>query len=392
MHKIKVDVNIIGSGITAIATIRSFKLRGISCKCVCGTYVGGEQSRYSQLYGHRDCLNGNPSYAAILARALPQLERIWTEAGVTFVKGKSLIGLVDEAEAEVWEARMIACNIPVKRTQLDRNHLFRSGMCTVFYETPEFYGFDSEFEPKMIKLAEGCIIAGTALRLTFNGRFFETVVHDASNKQDFVIESNAVVLAAGRGNQALIESLDPTSPLRQQLRLAGALDIPIRDVYQSLVCPELRLFAVPTSVSSTLMYLRVTHGDDPVVASIEDVTTEIEQQRKMALINHVGQIMSDFKAIDYSRAIYNTALKVECANDGQGMRPNGYSMKNIMPGAVVAWPTKLTLAPLCAEDIADSIQQHLVMIDKPSGRLQKSRAMQRLEKLEQAGQQTLFYQ
>ncbi len=174
----------------------------------------------------------------------------------------------------------------------------------------------------------------------------EVHVRPAADERPVAIEAGAFVLAAGRGNAALLSraDVDPsimqTRPLRMVM-LRGNLP----KMYGHCVFggkTRITITSATMSDGSTCWQL----GGEIAEAGVDD---ESMKQTLRRTKSELARCLPGFSLSGLRIASYR-AVRAE-AKDPQNRRPSGVHLERVGANAWVVWPTKWALAPLLAEEI-----------------------------------------
>jgi len=178
---------------------------------------------------------------------------------------------------------------------------------------------------------------------------------------DALFQPRSVVFVAGEGNAELMRKAGIREDLMQRRPLKMVL---------------LRGSALPTLFGHCIMHGKTqitittpTQGIWQVGGEIAEklaIQENLENGRRAAMkeIRHCLPGL-DFSGVEI--AIY-PATRAEARTAGQ-RRPSGVHVSRVAPGIVVGWPTKLSMAPVLAEEIFALVQDELKQpgdYDEPS--------------------------
>jgi glycine/D-amino acid oxidase-like deaminating enzyme len=167
-----------------------------------------------------------------------------------------------------------------------------------------------------------------------------------------VLRPAAIVLAAGAGNEALVEQID-TVPLRMQRRpltmflLRGSLP---------------RLYGHCVIEGRTRLTVTSVHTEEGEV--VWQIGGEIAERTSGAIdlcaaraeaVADVRRFMPDVDLAGAEIASYS-AIRAEATTAG-GRRPSGVSIERVhcQPTVLAVWPTKFALAPLLADQVVTQL-------------------------------------
>jgi len=184
------------------------------------------------------------------------------------------------------------------------------------------------------------------------------------NQETIIVRAKRFILTAGKGNQDIMRELGVESP-PMQLRPLHQVWVKHRLPYHVFghclgtdSTPRLSISTHPCSDGSLVWYLGGSIAEDGVKQSADDVITAAKKE-----------IAALFPWLDFSDAQWH-ALRVERAEAKQRkfLRPDKAFIKAApkLNNVLVAWPTKLTLAPNLANEALTLLKKHKILADKES--------------------------
>lgn len=176
---------------------------------------------------------------------------------------------------------------------------------------------------------------------------------------DTNIQTNALVLAAGEGNQRLIANRQNTSAIATQVRplhMLAVCDAHLPTVFAHAIemdsVPRLTITSHPNSAQQPVWYLGGKLAE-------QGVNKTHEQLVRMAH-KEIATLLPAFHFVKPKWC----SIRINRAEQQQSklIRPTGASMAQVASNTLVVWPTKLT----CAPQLGDMFAHWLVAHQQPT--------------------------
>ncbi len=367
MHTIDTDVVIFGGGIAGLWTLNVLRQAGFEAILLESTALGEGQTLRSQGIIHggmkyalsgllspdaeaiadmpalwRQCLNGQGPVDLRKVKVLSEHHYMWSESSLaarltTFFGSKMLRGRIEAVTGEarpsllqspsfkgtVYRLNDMVLDVPSLITTLANQHL------------DHIYQISSP----------NCLIEVDDHHHT------RAIVLTRHQKEPLKILPKWLVLAAGKGNQELMLHLGLQSPAMQirPLHMVLMKQKGLPPFYAHCIGtsskPRLTITSHPCSDGDLLWYF----GGELAEQGVErDTQMQIEEAQRE--LRHL------FPWVDHSGARWKT-LRIDRAEPEQEqfMKPD-HAFARLCGNAVVAWPTKLALAPNLAQQILALLQ------------------------------------
>jgi hypothetical protein len=167
-----------------------------------------------------------------------------------------------------------------------------------------------------------------------------------------VIRTDQIILAAGTGNANAIRKTGHICDIEpQQNRQCQVLVIAGKLPNISVIVPTDGLFIVP-AIGAEEVRWQCTYGTDEVSHHELGRPSPVDPNRIKDCLSALEKVFpwlsSASPALQFG---CYPAWKAESAQDGQGKRPDSYSILEVTARVTAIYPTKLTLAPLVAKKI-----------------------------------------
>ena len=347
-------VLVVGGGVSAILSLRELVKAGFDTRAVVGSEVGGEQTLACQRYLHAGSFYTNLELISLLLRARAPWRTLAEETGLRIVTGRSYVGFVDEAEAAERVAVWHITGLRYRKLRVPASHPFRTGNLRHLYlMTDEGWLADPNPAQVLSTGLEQRILRANVTRVeAYDGGFR---VYAGNERRAEILSAEGLVLAAGAGNQVMIDQLSSDGRPRQQVRRCQVLELAGPLPFASLLCPSSGHFIVPAGTTGERTTWKCTFGADPAVDSADSPIDPVRYRRQQAAL----AAALPFTAGPMVTSTVTSVSKAESWDLGRGKRPDSYFVGEVVPGAIAIWPTKLTLAPLAAEQAVTSICRHL---------------------------------
>lgn len=369
------DVLVIGGGIQGLWLLNDLKAAGYAAALLERRTLGGGQTLHSHIYIHRGYLYREKELIGHLSGVTERWTRWIRRHKPPQAAGPSYFGFEDPSQAdrklELWSSTGLEFEKPLEGNRMPR--ALRGGVIRSVYKTPEIglMGeslislLNGEVEPCITRIQEV-----ERVSVTRDGRRVDEIeVSTASGPVTF--RPRALVLAAGAGNQALLDLM--TSGAHRMLgRVQGAQQI--RKAHMLVLKGPLEPLTGVFDTGSLFMVARKA-ADGEMVWLISDNRSEslffVEDWLEYDPTWWLPLVISSLRRIaprqldsfDSLRWGVYAAPKAEGAARGglpSEERIESYGVENLW----TVWPTKLTLAPLVSETVLGRIRQQGV---RPAG-------------------------
>lgn len=366
-RSLAVEVAIIGGGVAGLWLLARLRRLGYRALLLESAALGMGQTRYAQGIIHggtKYALTGNAGDSADAVSQMPARWRACLEGdGELDLRGVTLLSahqyLWSTASLSSRMAGFFASKLMRSRTQSikeeERPQLFRhAGFRGQVYRLDEPV---LDTAALVRELAEPCRDAilkvewPQGVQLSSSSAGTEITLTDAGSGV-ITIEARRLVLAAGRGNAALLQALGCATPAMQLRPLQMVMvrgGLPERIYAHCLGAsanPRITITSHQDRQGETVWYLGGQLAEEGVGRSREEQIA-VAQDEMHAL----------FPWVDFSRAQWAT-LAIDRAEPRQphGERPVGVFAEE-REGVISAWPTKLALSPILADEVIALLQQ-----------------------------------
>lgn len=367
-RNVEADIVIIGGGVAGLWLLNRLRQQKFSAILLESDVLGGGQTHKSQ-----GIIHGGMKYAvggfSKAAQAIADMPSVWEQC----LKGQGEINLKSvpllSPQQYLWSPQSLSGKVAgflagmAMRTKVDT--LPREEFPDVF-RTEQFDG-DVYVVPEMVVDVHALIrelvkphqdaifkinrIKEEDIHLDSNGRMLSLDIH-THNPETLHVKAQQYIFTAGAGNEILFNKLKQKSVAAQRR--------PLHMVYVKF--PEAySLYAHCLSMSSTPRLTITTHHakDGSTVWYLGGHLAEAGVERDTAEQIKVAkeELKSLFPWLDFSHAQFGTC-RVDRAEPLQlgGGRPDSYCVKALQ-NIIVAWPTKLALAPKLADEILAILQR-----------------------------------
>lgn len=357
------DVLVVGGGLSGILTALNLRREGLDVALLERTGFGADQSNHSHGYLHRGYIYRNVS--ARMIESFTEAAGLWDEiidpTGITPVTPTSSICFTDATNALAAEARWKRAGLEIRESECPP--WFNARKVVRSYTTPEpSYDFTDILRALARSLdAEGVTtIQGDARRLhRHNERMRIASVEAVTGTHRVLLQAKSFVLCAGVGNVELLHTV--TSFLgKAQIRTSFMLVLEKEGLpLASAIFPENEMYG--------LFLVARPGANGPNVWLISNFISyggAIHDQKAdgcwvRAAYNGVHSIYRD---VEGSRFQFYRANKMELRADPHQLSTHAietYAFDNLLTVA----PTKLTLTPLLARDVAIRVRDILEHVD-----------------------------
>ncbi len=363
MHQARADIAIFGGGIAGLWTLARLRQAGFSAVLFESNALGGVQTIASQGIIHggaKYALTGNLTESARAIGAMPGVWRACLEGAGELDLSRVRV-LCDHQY--LWSNSSLVSRM----TGFFASKAMRSRMTPVGpdarpqpFRHPDFSGTLYRLDEQVLDVAS--LIA--ELQRQFGDQCYrlqeDELQLQAQDSGSYLVripghgvelEVGRLILAAGKGNAGLLNSLGLNAPVMQlrplhMVVVTGELPPLFAHCLGSGTTPRITITSCPTSDGLMAWYLggQLAEGGN-------DRTPEqqIEQARR-ELVELLPWL--DFTASNWS------SLRIERAEPKTtgGMRPDGCFLHS-NSGVLTAWPTKLAFAPRLAQEVLQQLQQ-----------------------------------
>ena len=303
----------------------------------------------------RDCLAGNADIDLRGVNVLSENYYMWSNSGIrsklkTFLGSKSLRGRVEAVTVNEYPA------------------FFQTPANTgTLYKLPDFVVETESLLAKLVDAQKQRIFQVNESQLSFqrasSGVISSITINTAS--QQIIIDTKRTILAAGKGNQSLIERANLRS-VKMQLRPLNMVYLKSKNLSPLFVhcigdsfslTPKLTVTSHTDGDRNTVWYLGGEIAESGVNKSISE---QIDASKKL--------LSSLFPWLDHANASWN-CLAIDRAEPAinSNFRPDDAFIIE-EDGVIVAWPTKLTLAPSLG-DMVTTLLKGSNLVPTPSSNL-----------------------
>lgn len=369
-RSLPVEVVILGGGVAGLWLLARLRRQGYRALLLESAALGMGQTRYAQGIIHggtKYALTGNAGDSADAVSQMPARWRACLEGhGELDLHGVELLS----SHQYLWSTSSLSSRMagffasklmrsrtqPIKeqeRPQLFQNAGFRG----------QVYRLDEpvlDTASLIRELAEPCRDAilkvewPQGVRLSASEAGTEITLTDAQ-AGEITIEAKRLVLAAGQGNAQLLQALGHTAPAMQLRPLqmvmvrGGLPEMIYAHCLGASANPRITITSHYDHNGETVWYLGGQLAEEGAGRSSEELIA-VAQDELHAL----------FPWVDFSRAQWAT-LAIDRAEPRQphGERPAGVFAEP-QGSVITAWPTKLALAPILADEVMALLQQNQV--------------------------------
>ncbi len=359
-----VDIVVIGAGIAGLWTANVLQRRGYSVLVFEKDVVGGVQTLASQGMihgGQKYTLTGSAGEHASAIAAMPAR---W-QACFDGCGDVDLTGVAFACDHQImWPAGGIVSSAAVlaaaQLVNAGTRKLARDEFPEVLATRPKFKGPvyrlpEVVMDAKSLTVALAKPLAGRILRGAVAGVLPDGQVAFSHDGRDIAVQAQLVVSTAGLGNEEVLKllkvgkTLTQRRPLRQIM--VRALDEPLFG-HGIVGSPKPRLTVTAARDGASGGYVWYLGGALAENAASLDDGAAIELAAK--------ELADVFPHIDWSQKEFATwyGERAEPANP-DGQLPAGPTVQQ-RGRVVIAWPTKLTFAPLLADQVQAVVQRHAI--------------------------------
>lgn len=340
--KLKTHVAIFGGGIAGLWLLNRLRQRNIDCVLIENNQLGSGQTIYSQGIIHsgvKYALTGKLTVSAEAMKSMPDLWRQCLEGNGEI----DLSGVTVLSEYQyLWSPGSLTANLAVF---LASKNLKSQVSCLTKSDYPEVFSAP-DFKGSVYRLEEPVLAVKTLIE-ALAAPHKEYIIKAALD--EITLDTDHIVLLAGKGNQALAEQFGLTLP-KMQLRPLLMVAVTMPNL------PELFAHAMQVSDKPRITITTHREGENVVWYLGGDLAeTGVSRTPEEQIAFAKKELKTLFPHIDFSYAQFQT-FYIERAEAvyPSGKKPDGPSMiveKNV----ITAWPTKLAFAPLLAQQIVDQL-------------------------------------
>ena len=349
-----VDVLVVGGGIQGLLVLRRLLAAGYAAVLVDRGPLGGQQTCHSHVYIHQGHVYNNARFVERLRRVAPFWDELVRTSGLHLEAQGSVYGFASAASRDRWTTRWRAPEIGLQYAASDVPGALAGSATVTCVTTPE-YGLNGH--DLVRKLAAplaphiGQVRAVRGFEVASAGLSVRRVVVETHTGAVLTIEPRLVVLCAGMGNAALLREVDArrTPPPRrvdvQEVHHGRML------VVRGRTLPRLAGFFPD---HHGLLVVSRAAGDDTVWLvdyTADKARADRATQWTRGVIEQLQRLVPRSLA-DPTMLRWGTyaAAKTEPSTrqfPERRDRVEAFGYENLL----VSWPVKLTLAPLCADEI-----------------------------------------
>lgn len=366
---IKLDVLIIGGGVQGLWLLNDLQQHGYSVLLLERRELGGEQTCHSHVYIHQ----GHLYRELDLAEPLKVVRALWDQwfnvhYPPQYGVRPSHFGFRDLAEAQriksLWEQPRL--QLSYKSVPLPA--ALNGGVTQVVFESPETC-LDAQWLVEELRRGPGDFISSIHQieRISINGNQVEEVQVIMPGRERLTFQPQALILAAGAGNQGLLDlasggkrQLLGLVSDAQQIRKAHMLIVKGKkgDLDQLTGVFELntRLFIVSRDLGNETVWL-ISDDRSPSLWFIEDwMAYDARSWLPRVWVSLQQLAPRYFKQPNRLEWGIYEAPKAEGRAGGVipgEERIEQFGLKNLW----TVWPTKLTLAPKVSDQVRQQIQK-----------------------------------
>jgi len=380
---IKVDVLILGGGIQGVWLLRDLAAAGYSVVLLDIRALGGEQTCHSHVYLHR----GYNYQQTGLITALGEAHRRWVtclnQARGLLDGPRPVLGFTNLADytkkQAVWDDAKL--RPPDTLPEVAWPSPLRNGHVKSCWSTDEEYADATVLVSALIQGFEDHTskiehVIDMTLSQHKRGPHTDFGVSEVKvrmpNGGTLAVQPRAVVLAAGHGNQQLMDlvarypELKPAFANQQQVRKGHMLVVkgklePLCGIFSLDEAHE--LFIVSRQDNEDTIWL-VSDNRSPALSSVEDYFGRGHVRRWLPLVlEGLKNLAPDYFKDDEKKAQWRWGVYE--APKAEGRHTGGLPTEHVIlrvrsvPNVWTVWPTKLTLAPLASREIVAAIRGEL---------------------------------
>ncbi len=354
-HPLKADIAIFGAGIAGLWTLARLLQAGYSTVLFEKSAIGGIQTIASQ-----GIIHGGTKYALSgslnkSAQSIADMPEIWRNAlagkGELDLRGTQLLS----QHQHLWSSQGMLSRLTgffASKAMRSKMQQLNGSERPLLFQNPAFKGalyqlnepvFDvCSLVERLAKLCEGHI---------FKWDEGATLTPNSCLIDGFEIKIRQLILAAGKGNQALLQQIGHTQPT-MQLR-------PLHMVMLRGKLPPLHAHALGTRANPRLTITSYPLSNGQQVWNLGGEIAEQGNERDQASqIDAAKEMMADLLPwLDLSNLQWST-YRIERAESqtASGQRPDGCFVDQ-NGGVITIWPTKLAFAPRVVQEVLEHLKQ-----------------------------------
>ncbi|MBI3187629.1 MAG: FAD-dependent oxidoreductase [Gammaproteobacteria bacterium] len=360
---VAVDVIIFGGGIAGLWSLARLRQAGYQAVLLEANALGAGQTRYAQ-----GIIHGGTKYAltgklTASSEAVFNMPNRWKQclAGNGDVDLRAAIVL--SAHQYLWSTQNIASRV----TGFFASQVMRSRTQSVdkknrpaLFQHPQFRGQVYKLdEPVLDTMSIVRALAEPMQSAIANYQAQSLVAKDDAievellDGQRVIFKYQTLCLMAGQGNAELLAQLKLTRPemqLRplQMVMLRGGLPgMVYAHCMGASVNPRITISSHRDMNGDIVWYLGGQLAEEGVNRSADE-QIQFAKKELAALIPWLDLSKSQWATLPINRA----ELK-----QGEGKRPDSFSLDDTNPGVLTAWPTKLALAPMLADALLARLEE-----------------------------------
>lgn len=353
----EVDVLIFGGGVAGLWTLNKLSDEGYSCLLIERNKLGEGQTIASQGIIHGGAKYALPSVFRIdSSKEIREMPNIWRKhlrgelspdlRGVEVTSENFYLWTSDNSFIS-WvkgigfglASRMVLTTMPERVYGRDVPEFLRETNSRVYRVSEPVLNMQSLLKTLGEKYSDRILYSSDDPKVGFDKRGLVESV----NLENMIIRSETVILAAGKGNEALARSMGIGREIMQKRPLRQLIvrgDLP--DIYAHNINGWRANASITTHRQEGKTYWNVGGDIAEKGASLDDSVSRLKELLPKVDLGH-----AKFSIYEVDRA--------EPINSGN--RPGGvgiYQERNV----IVTWPTKLALAPVLAEEIKKLVPVH----------------------------------
>ena len=359
-----VDVVVIGAGIAGLWTANVLQRRGYSVLVFEKDLIGGVQTLASQGMihgGQKYTLTGAASEHAAAIAAMPARWQACFDGcgdvdltGVDFASDHQIMwpagGLVSSAAVLAAAQLVNAGTSKLSREEYPEVLATRPKFKGPVYRLPEVV-----MDAKSLVAALTKPLAGRILRGSVSGVLPDGQVAFSHEGAEIAVQAQMVVSTAGLGNEDVLKFLKvgkaqtQRRPLRQIM--VRALDEPLYG-HGIVGSPKPRLTVTAARDTTSGGYIWYLGG------AVAENSAELDDRAAIELA--ARELADVFPHIDWSQKEFATwyGERAEPANPDGQLPPGPFVQQR--GRVVIAWPTKLTFAPLLTDHVISVLDRHAI--------------------------------
>ena len=358
--KVDVDAVIIGGGIAGLWTLARLRAEGVNAVLLEDEALGAGQTRYAQ-----GIIHGGTKYAltgklTASSEAVSNMPSIWRacHAGNGELDLRSA-EMISDAHY-LWSTANLASKITgffASRVMRARTTELKPEQRPALFQHKKFKGNIYRLDEPvfdtisvMRALAEPVMSAIVGIRKDSIRLLSSGLIVEASNGDSYEIGFSKLILMAGPGNAALLQSAGLSTPamqlrpLKMVMMRGGLTEKVFAHCMGAGINPRVTITSHTDTDNNIVWYMGGQLAEDGVHRS-DDEQIARAQQELTALIPWQKLDAAQWAILDIDRAEVRHA---------DGHRPDTFYVDQ-QGDIITAWPTKLALAPLLAQQVVDLV-------------------------------------